>query len=256
MNKRKHVFIPDTQIKAGVPLNHLEAAGNFIAEKKPEVIIMIGDWWDMPSLSSYDKTGEEGWEDKDVKDDFEIGCDAMSMFLKPIQKQRSYKPRLQFCMGNHEDRVRRARQDPDNRKFKKYLSDDNFRLGTFGWKVSQFERIVTIDGIMYCHYFINPKSVFCKPFGTATKIDTKIDALGGSFSMGHQQVFQVGASYTATGRRRRGLICGSFYQHEEEYLGLQKNKQYWRGMIFKHEVYDGDYNLMELSIPYLLENWL
>ena len=51
----KICVIPDCQIKEGVPTEHLEWAGQYIADKKPDVIVNIGDFWDMPSLSSYDK---------------------------------------------------------------------------------------------------------------------------------------------------------------------------------------------------------
>lgn len=256
MKKTRHAFIPDTQVKAGVATDHLEAAGNYIADKMPDKIIHIGDHWDMPSLSSYDKKGCEGWEDKDVAEDFEAGLEAMDLLLKPIKKKKNYKPQMIFCMGNHENRVERARKDPDNRKFKKFLSDDQFRLKEFGWKVVPFEEVIRVDGIMYSHYFINPDSVFCKPFGAATKVDTMCQKLGGSFSMGHQQIHKVGIAHTASGDRYRGLVSGAFYQHDEEYLGAQKNKQYWRGMIFKNEVWKGDYNIMELSLDYLLDKWL
>jgi hypothetical protein len=53
----------------------------------------------------------------------------------------------------------------------------------------------------------------------------------------------------------RGLIVGSFYQHDEEYKGYQGNN-HWRGCIMKHEVKDGNYCLLELSLNYLLRGWL
>jgi hypothetical protein len=49
-------------------------------------------------------------------------------------------------------------------------------------------------------------------------------------------------------------VAGAFYQHDEEYAGPQGN-HYWRGIVYKHEVRDGDYDLMELSLPYLLRAW-
>lgn len=251
MKKRKHAFIPDTQIKKNVPLNHLEAAGNYIAEKKPDVIVCIGDWWDMPSLSTYDTPGQDGWELMDVEEDFEVGIEAMEMFLKPIKKARNYEPRLVFTMGNHEDRVRRARQDAHNRKFKKNLADDKFRLKEFGFQVVPFLHRIDIDGILYSHYFTG--GLYDRPLGG--QAETRLKNLCHSFSMGHQQLYQVGVWYTGAGERIRGLVCGTFYQHEEDYISKQGNDRCWRGMIFKHEVYKGDYNLMELSIPYLLENW-
>jgi len=50
----KHLVIPDTQVKPNSPTDHLRWAGLYAAEKKPDVIIHIGDHFDMPSLSSWD----------------------------------------------------------------------------------------------------------------------------------------------------------------------------------------------------------
>ena len=44
----KHLVIPDTQVKPGQSLEHLRWAGQYAADKKPDVIIHIGDHWDMP----------------------------------------------------------------------------------------------------------------------------------------------------------------------------------------------------------------
>ena len=49
----KHLVIPDTQVKPEHSVKHLRWAGKYAAEKKPDVIIHIGDHGDMPSLSSY-----------------------------------------------------------------------------------------------------------------------------------------------------------------------------------------------------------
>mgnify|MGYP003653980451 CR=1 FL=1 len=47
----KILVIPDTQVKFGDPMEHLTACGNYIVEKKPDVIVHIGDHWDMKALS-------------------------------------------------------------------------------------------------------------------------------------------------------------------------------------------------------------
>ena len=250
--KKKHAFIPDTQVTPDSPTEYLIAAGNYLADKKPDKIIMIGDWWDMPSLSSFDKKGQDGWEGKDVLSDFEAGCDAMSDFLRPIKAKRSYKPKMIFTMGNHENRVARARQDPDNRKFSGFLSDNQFRLKEFGWKVIPFLQPHVEDGVAYCHYFTG--GLMDRSLGGTAQ--TKLKNLNMSFSMGHQQDYQVGTLYNATGCRLRGLVCGSFYQHDEDYISRQGNLRAWRGMIMKHEVHKGDYDLMEVSLGYLLDKWL
>ena len=50
----RHLVIPDTQIKYGEDLSFLTCIGEFIVQKKPDVIIHLGDFADMTSLSSYD----------------------------------------------------------------------------------------------------------------------------------------------------------------------------------------------------------
>lgn len=50
----KHLIIPDTQVKPNSPTEHLRWAGMYAAEKKPDVIVHIGDHFDMPSLSTWD----------------------------------------------------------------------------------------------------------------------------------------------------------------------------------------------------------
>ena len=49
-----HLVIPDVQVKPGHDYSFLKAIGNYIVKKRPDVIINIGDFADMPSLSSYD----------------------------------------------------------------------------------------------------------------------------------------------------------------------------------------------------------
>lgn len=249
----KHLFIPDTQVRPDTPVAHIEALGNYVAEKRPTKIIMIGDWWDMNSLSSYDKPGSKGWEIKDVERDIEAGIDAMQLFMRGFESA-DYSPKLVFTIGNHEYRMRRVAESPEGRKFKRYLSLDRLRLKEMGWVVHDFLKIAREDGISYCHYFLNPDSLFTNPIGGA--INTKLRKLGVSFSMGHQQRYEVGAVYTAHGRRLRGMVAGAFYEHDEEYLGPQKNRQYWRGIVMKHEVRAGDYDLMEVSLNYLKREYL
>src|SRR4051812_15174002 len=46
---RVHLVIPDVQAKPNVTHDHLEWIANYAIEKRPDVIIQIGDWADMPS---------------------------------------------------------------------------------------------------------------------------------------------------------------------------------------------------------------
>ena len=112
----KIAVIPDTQVKPGIDLSYLVNIGEYILEKRPDVIVHLGDHWDMPSLSSYD-IGKRQFEGRRYKNDIEAGNQAMSNLLWPINsynkraaanKKARYSPRKIFLMGNHENRINRA----------------------------------------------------------------------------------------------------------------------------------------------------
>lgn len=107
---KKAVVISDPQCKPGVDMSYMSAIGNYIAAKRPDYIIHIGDHWDFPSLSSYDK-GKRAAEGRRLADDIAAGNKGMDMLLHATnQMQRSqrankkkvYNPRMVFCVGNHE----------------------------------------------------------------------------------------------------------------------------------------------------------
>ena len=249
----KHAVIPDTQVFPGSKINHLVAAGKYLRKHKPDKIVLIGDWWDMPSLSSYDRPGDKGWETKDVHADLEAGWKAMNKFLTTT-RSRTYDPEIHYCVGNHEDRISRAADSAGMRMLNKYLYLEELiidPLKELDIKTHNFLTVFQLDGICYSHYFVNPSSLLSNPIGGT--IENKLKNLGHSFTMGHQQQKQSGEIYTCTGQRRRCLVCGRFYPDYHPYLGPQKNSQSWSGLIMKHEVKQGDYDLMEVSMSYLLK---
>jgi len=113
---RRHLVIPDTHVKPDTDKEYLLAVGNLIVDIKPDVIIHIGDHWDMASLSTYEDRGSSYFHDKTYAADVEAGIQGMENLLGPlrvfqtrrlINKKRQYNPRLVFCIGNHEHRIAR-----------------------------------------------------------------------------------------------------------------------------------------------------
>lgn len=256
-----HFIIPDTQVKADVPLDHLTAAGNYIVAKRPEVIIHLGDHADMPSLSMYEGIGSKKAEGQRYKDDIKWSHMGMEALLSPIwnynkkrkkNKEKQYKPRMVFLMGNHEYRIERA-ISTNPRHWEGVISYDDLEYEKYGWEVFPYQTPVDIDGILYAHNFVNMSSLKKSIIGGT--IENKLKHIGQSFTMGHQQQLQMGVRYLNNGTAQRGLVVGAFYQHDEEYMGSQGNYHY-RGCIMKHEVSNGNYSIMELSLDYLLKNWL
>lgn len=238
----KHLVIPDVQIKEGVPSDHLSWAGRYIAEKRPDTIVMIGDFADMPSLSSYDK-GKKSFEGRRYKKDILAARRGMELLLTPIAKEKGYSPRLILTLGNHEDRIVRAVNDDP--KLEGMLDLDDLGYASDGWKVYPYLEPVVLDGIAYCHFFTS--GVMGRPVSSAAALLSKKHQ---SCVMGHVQGRQIAYATRADGTQITGLFVGAFYQHDEEYLNYQGNK-HWRGLWMLHEVENGSFDEMPVSIEYL-----
>ena len=247
----RHFIVPDTQVKPGVCTDHLTWAGKYCAEKKPDVIVHIGDHWDMPSLSSYDK-GKKSFEGRRYRSDIIAGNAAMDKFMAPINKmndkrrktkKKLYTPRLVFCIGNHEYRIERAIEG--DAILEDTLSYDHFNLKEHGWEVIPFLQVEVIDGIAYSHYLTS--GVMGRPVSSARLMCTKKMM---SCVMGHVQHRDIAYAQRADGKRITGIFAGTYYTHKEDYLMSQGN-QHWHGCWMLHEVDEGSFDEMPLSLPYL-----
>lgn len=251
----KHLIIPDVQAKDGVNFTYLTKLGRYIVEKKPDVLVCIGDFADMPSLSSYD-VGKKSFEGRRYRKDIEAAHEAMKALLTPIwdhnvrQKQngkKQYKPRMVMTLGNHDQRIVKAvNNDP---KLEGVLSIDDLAYKDFGWEVYPFLDVVVIDGIAYSHYFTT--GLMGRPVTTASACLAKKHQ---SCIQGHQQGLQIATGYKADGNMITSVIAGSFYEHNEDYLGPQGNK-HWRGFLVAHDVRDGAFDLMPVSLKYLNQKY-
>lgn len=252
----KIMVVPDTQVRKGVPIEHIKAAARYAVKHKPDVIVIIGDWWDMPSLSHFNTALQA--DGSRIKDDLDAGKEAMLAFVSPIheesykrekQHKKRWNPRLVFCIGNHDPMVRIPRYIEAHPVLEGFLKDNTKEwLEVLGFEVYDFLDIVNISGIRFSHYFQNPHSAKRSPLGGM--IDTMLKNAGFSFVMGHQQVYKIGKHYLSDGSRRIGIVAGAFYDHEETYMGPQGNK-HWRGIIMLNEVHEGSADVCEVSIDFL-----
>lgn len=253
---RKHLIIPDVQVKPGQDFRFLTAIGNYIVDKKPDVVVQIGDFADMPSLSSYDK-GRKSFEGRRIKNDIEAVHEAMSVLMTPLikrfecdkkNKHKLYTPELHLTLGNHEHRIEKA-TDADA-ELDGLISTDDLGYAQYGWTVHPFLSPVVVDGVCYNHYY--PTGVLGRPCASASKL---LATQHMSCVAGHQQGRQVAYDKRADGKTLTAIIAGSCYEHKEDYLpGI--TKEHWNGIVVLHEVVDGQYDEMFVSLRYLKENYL
>jgi hypothetical protein len=245
----KHLVIPDTQCRPGVPVDHFSWIGAYAADKRPDVIVHLGDWYDMNSLCSYDKeSNPKDFHARSYEDDLAAGDLGVTLFELALAKAKGYRPRKVYLRGNHEERYERLiRAEPN-------LARSLVAPWTYaedcGWDVRPFLEPIDIDGILYCHYFCRgPSGMVTNSRNGNPSAKLQVTREMQSCTAGHKQGLDVHVQPTARGMVR-GVIAGSCYQHDDEYLSPQGTR-YWRGILMKHEVRQGDYNLLEVSLSYL-----
>ena len=234
--------LPDTQAKHGQDFTFLKRIGTYIAEKRPERIVHLGDFADMSSLSSYDK-GKASFEGRRYTKDVDAAKRAMDALMGPIRAVRGYKPHLTMLLGNHEARITRAAEEQS--ELEGLISTDDLGYAKHGWDVHGFLKPVRLDGVMFSHYFTS--GVMGRPVTSATALLSKKHM---SCVAGHQQGKQIAYAVRADGSTITGMIVGSCYEGNEAYLGPQGNK-HWRGMVFLHDVRNGSFDEMFISLSYL-----
>lgn len=255
MSKRIMV-IPDTQVRPDKDYSFLEFIGKYAVDMKPDIIVHLGDFADMPSLSSHDKAGSKSMEGLRYKADVQSVKDAMSILLDPIRQEQErlklnhrprWNPSMVMLYGNHENRINRAvHNDP---KLEGLISVEDLEYEKFGWTTIPFLEPVVIEGIAFCHYFVS--GVMGNPCTTARTLLTKHHQ---SCIAGHQQGRDIAYGKRADGTEMTALIAGSCYEHDEGYLNHQTNN-HWRGLYILHDVKDGAFDEMPVSLKYLRKRY-
>ena len=253
---KRHVVIPDCQVRPEHDVFFLAAIGDYIAEKRPDTIVCLGDFADMASLSSYD-VGKKSFEGRRYRHDIDAAKYAMSLLMDPIEqvqdqalrnKKKSYNPKKIFLLGNHEDRINRVTEcDP---KLDGTISIDDLGYNEWGWEVHPYKDVVIEDGIAYSHVFCS--GVMQRPISSARALLQKKHM---SSIQGHVQKMEIFNEYRADGKMLTGLFAGCCYLHDEDYLGAQGNN-YFRGIHMLYDVDDGQFHCHSITLDYLTNRFL
>lgn len=249
MSGKTHIVIPDPHAKPGTDNDRADWIGQLIRDLKPDVVINGGDMWDMESLSSYDK-GKASFYHRNYRKDIEAGLDFDERLWGPIKKQKKRLPLRVFLEGNHEYRVKRMLEYQHELEgavgFKDFDLEKNYDI------IAEYSgttpSVVNIDGINYAHYFVSGTKGF--PVGGLNPARSLITKKHESCTSFHTHVYDHAVETSASGRKIFGLFAGVGHERMEHFAG-NSFQLWWPGVIVKHEVENGVYDLEQISFKRL-----
>ncbi len=250
---KTHLVIGDPHAHPDFNNDRADWVGKLIVDLKPDVVVNLGDMWDLPSFSSYDK-GKAKFHGRSYRKDLDAGLEFDERLWAPLKRAKKKKPLRIFCEGNHEERMKRALDiSPELDgviSFKDFELDKNYdiiveyRGNTPG--------IVTVDGVSYAHYFIS--GVMARNVGGEHPAYSIITKQFHSATCGHIHTFDYAIRTNAIGKKLHGLVAGVFQDYHAPWAG-EVNHLWSRGLVVKREVQDGSYDLEWVSIERLKKEY-
>jgi hypothetical protein len=251
MPKAPHLvaIIGDAHARPGVSNRRFDWLGRMFADRRPDLIIDMGDWDDMPSLCSYDK-GKACFEGRRYKKDIAAGVEARTRFKAALEKGNTklskaarYTPRLVALGGNHgEARIGKAIQD--DAKLEGLMSVGDFRHKDFGWEYHPFLKPFEFRGALFNHYFV--KGVMGKPVGGESPALALIKTQFQTCFQGHSHLFDYAHRTRPDGQRVHAAHVGCYLDPDqyEDYAG-PANALWARGITFIRNLHAGDFDALE-----------
>lgn len=239
--------IPDTQSKEGVK-NPLIPIAHHINYIRPSKVIHMGDHWDMPSLSQYDK-GKRSHRVRTYLNDIQSGDEAMQTFWKGLKRlwpNHRQECEFIFLKGNHEERIQRALEYGPYELVD--LINEHLPDLSLWHRVIPFLSVYKHEGIEFSHYFQNPGNG--KAISTARQLLMKRHV---SCVAGHKQGFDYAEMGLGSDKMIQALIVGSCYYHKEEYMG--QNNNHFRGSIVLKNIREGTFDFSRFSLKALTERY-
>ena len=250
---KTHLFICDSHAHYKHHNKRAELLGHLINDIKPDIVIHGGDSADMPSLSSYDR-GKKSFQGRTYRADIDAHLDFSERLFHIIRKQKKKLPRFVFLEGNHENRIKKAiNLQPE---LDGTITFDDLELGRYYDDIVEYNGgspgIIQLDGINYAHYFIS--GVMGRPISGEHPAYSLLSKQFNSCSAGHVHTADYAIRTTAQGKKIHGTVGGCFQDYDSDWAG-EANRLWWRGLVVKRNVSDGNYDPQFISLDWMKRNY-
>lgn len=248
-----HLVIPDPHAHPEHHNKRAEWVGHLITDLKPDVVVVLGDTADMPSLCSYDR-GKKSFQGRSYKKDIDAHGDFQERLWGPVRKAKRKLPRTVTLIGNHEERIGRAIEiQPE---LEHTIGYDDLQLEQWYDDIVHYNGAtpgaISIDGVTYAHYLVS--GVACRPISGDNMGASLLAKQHSSCTVGHIHTFDYAIRTRADGKRIAGCAAGVYQDFNSGFAGLANNL-WWRGVIFKSNVEDGNYDLRAISLNALKKEY-
>ncbi len=248
-----HLVIPDAHAHPDHNNHRADWIGQLITDLRPDVVVNIGDQFDMDSLNSYDK-GKRDHNKKTYARDIEAGLDFSERLFAPIRKLKKRQPRKVFIIGNHEQRIDRALDlSPELVDWVSYndldLKRDYNDIVHYNGSVPG---TIGIDGILYAHFMSS--GVQGRPVGGEHPAYTLIAKKYQSCTVGHTHVFDYCVRSDGEGHNVQGLVAGCCLDYAPKWAG-ELYKLWVPGVAICRNVDAGQYDFQWVSLAALKKEY-
>lgn len=236
------LVVPDSHAHPDYDNKRYQWLAELTLDIKPDYVVDIGDWFDMPSLCSYDK-GTRGFEGRRYKKDIEAGIDAQEKFKSILDAPKKKKPKMFRCIGNHEQRIEKAVNA--DAVLHGTIGLQDLQSKDYGWEETPFLEPLFIEGITFQHYFTS--GIMGRPIGGENHAKSLITKQFSSCVQGHSHTMDYARRTDASGNKIHGLVVGVYQDYDSGYAG-PSNKMWDRGVPILRNCEAGNFDLEWISL--------
>ncbi len=253
---KTHLIIPDPHSHPDHHNKRFSWLGELIKDVKPDVVVNMGDHFDLASLSSYDK-GKASFHSRSYERDIEAGLEAHELMWGPIKKTKKKMPYRVILEGNHEHRIKKAlEKDPELGGAKFGISFKHLGFEDYYDDIVEYTGntpgLTSIDGVTYAHYMVS--GLLGKPISGEHHAHSLLAKFHSSCTVAHSHTLDYCVRHTVLPRRIMGCVAGVYQDYETGWAGAVNNL-WTSGVVLKTNVEDGVYDFRFISIESLRKEY-